>query len=47
MASFKKKALKLFNAMGDIQSVMVQLNNSLTEMKAISKTYSGQEGLTL
>lgn len=47
MATFKKKAMRLMSAMGAVQNVLGQMNNSITEMKAIAKAYPGQEGIRI
>ncbi len=47
MASFKKKAIRLMSAMGAVQAVLGQMNNSIVEMKAMSKAYLGQEGINI
>ncbi len=47
MASFKKRALKLFGAINSVQSILGEMNNNLSELKAASKSFTGSQGTEL
>lgn len=47
MAAFKKKALKLVNAINATQSVLGEMNTKIQSYKAASKTYPSSESTTI